>query len=227
MHLTITIDKDILIFPHWKRYLMLRHHRVLINDSSQDYPENLITLFQLHSRSQRTANERVRGIAADVRYIAYELLQTYALLFFRHAIREHRQSAQSQRHVSRSHSYRLADVWSRPWGPKSPDEIIRRLMLGFNQSEWDGIMPWIQDKWGGDYSPQSREFQFFSKRLEALKRELTVWKPSTYYETILYPGWAGKYWHLGLTLGSVFALLTLALTSVQVYFAIHPRSASS
>jgi len=92
MHLTITVDKEILIFPHWKRFLMLRHHKVLINDSNPEYPEDSIMLFQLHSRSNREGNECMKGIGGDVRYIAYEILQTYALLFFRDIARKHRRS---------------------------------------------------------------------------------------------------------------------------------------
>ena len=240
MHLTITVDKEILIFPLWHRYLMLRHHKVLINDSSPDYPEDQITLFQLHSRSNRTAEERVRGIGGDVRFIAYELLQTYALLFFRDVSRGHRQSGQCQRRGFRSkrgYYYRQATVWGWPWlrqDPKNPDEIIDRLALGFGNGKGrpDSFMTLMEDIWEGDYFPQSGDFRFFGKRLEALNRELSVWKPSTLLEMLSYRGWVeeeSNYWSLFLTAISVFvfALVSLVLNGVQLHYAIYPNSPSS
>ena len=238
LHLTINVDREILIFPHWKRYLMLRHHRVLINDSSPEYPEDYITLFQLHSRSNRTANERVRGTGGDVRYIAYELLQTYALLFFRAVATKHRRSTSSQRRSSRSppgYYYREAKVRYWPalkWLPKSPDDIIDRLGLRFDEKKTDSFMALMEDIWEGDYFPESRDFRFFGKRLEVLNRELNVWKPSTIREMLNFRGWVEEetnYWTLVISAFSVlvFASATLVLTCVLVYYAVHPNSPGS
>ena len=84
-HLTIlTGEKEkILIFTDWRRFLMLRHHRILVQDSRRDYPEDEVSRFQLLSRSTRSSLDRINGQGGDVRYIAYELLLTYSLLFYR------------------------------------------------------------------------------------------------------------------------------------------------
>jgi len=233
MHLTINVDREILIFPHWKRYLMLRHHRVLIDDSSPEYPEDFITLFQLHSRSNRTANERMKGIGGDVRYIAYELLQTYALLFFRDVAWKHRQSAPTRKRRSPpGYYYREAKVCALPVLkslPKRPADIISRLGLGFDEKKPDGFMALMEDIWEGEYFPESRDFRFFGKRLEVLNRELNVWKPSTLREMLNFRGWVEEetnYWALLISALSVivFASATLVLTCVLVYYAIHPNS---
>ena len=238
MHLTITVDKEILIFPHWRRYLMLRHHKVLINDSSSEYPEDRMTLFQLHSRSNRVPEERMKGIRGDIRFMAYELLQTYALLFFRDVARKNRVSTQFENGGFRSKSgyyYGQARVCS--WrilreAPKSPDEIICRLGLRFDGKQRDSFMALIEDVWEGDYFPQSGDFHFFGKRLEALNREMNVWKPSTFWEMVSYRGWVeeeSNYWNLliaGVSL-FVFAVVTLVLDCIQVHYAIYPNSPSS
>ena len=237
MHLTINVDKEILIFPFWRRYLMLRHHKVLINDSNPEYPEDEITLFQLHSRSNRTAEERVRGIGGDIRYIAYELLQTYALLFFRDVSKRHRQSPQSQRWESRlKPGYYYGEAHVMGWrclrrDPKNQEAIISRLNLEIKKGQ-DSFMALMEDLWEGDYFPQSGDFRLFGKRLEALNRELNVWRPSTAWEMFQYRGWVeeeSSYWNFVLAgIGAfVFALVSLILNGIQLHFAIYPNNPGS
>ena len=89
MHLTINVDKVILIFLFWKWYVMPWYHKVLINDLSPEYPEDKIILFQLHSQSNQMAEEYMGGIGGNIQYIEYELLQIYALLFFKDISKRH------------------------------------------------------------------------------------------------------------------------------------------
>jgi len=72
-HLLITEDEKILIYTGWKRLLMLRHLKVLVDDSTIDIDE--ISNLQLLSRSTQSLEDRSYGEGGDIRYIAYELLQ--------------------------------------------------------------------------------------------------------------------------------------------------------
>ena len=223
MHLNLTLEHEILIFPHWRQFLMLRHHRMLVDDSRTDYPHDEISLFHLLSRSTRTPINRTRGIGGDVRYIAYELLQTYALLFCREISSE----------KYRGHYYREAMVFGKRMflnNPGSSEKIAKRVGLDFTDSL--GFETLMRDMWEGDYLPQSGDFKIFGRRLEVLNKELNVWKPSTFWEMLSYRGWVEEelnYWALFFTATSVFvfALITLILTCVQVYFAVHPKNPSS
>lgn len=122
-HLTIDVDQHILIFIYWKQFLMLRHHKVLVYDARPDYPADEISRFQLLSRSTRTPNDRMRGTGGDVRYIAYELLRTYALLFKRGVS----DSGGYYRHEARVLGRRSLFNWE-----KSSKEIADRLKLDFS-----------------------------------------------------------------------------------------------
>jgi hypothetical protein len=83
-HLTVIAHSghmEILIYTDWKRLLMLRHHKVLVEDAKAISEE--VSMVQLLSRSRRKPGARRYGLGGDVRYIAYELLHTYELLFWR------------------------------------------------------------------------------------------------------------------------------------------------
>jgi hypothetical protein len=64
---------------------MLRHHKVLVDDSNPAHADHTISPFQLLSHSSRSPEERKNGKGVDVRFIAYELLHTYVLLFYRNS----------------------------------------------------------------------------------------------------------------------------------------------
>jgi hypothetical protein len=216
----LVIDKSgelnkILIFTDWQRFLMLRHHKVLAYDSRRDYPEDEVTLFQLLSRSTRSAVDRIGGRGGDVRYIAYELLQTYALLFYRN--------------ISEKKGAFHNDAPPNPWKffncfrkIKSSKEIGKDLGLG----RLDISLGFLQlvkvmaapDDFGGE--PQSGDFCIFRHRLEALNNELCVWKYSTFRDFWNYAGWIDDeygFWGFVLSMaGVIFAIITITTSIVAV-----------
>ena len=231
LHLTITDNQHILIFPYWKRLLMLRHHRVLVDDSCAEYPLGTVSLFQLLSRSARSADSRRKGIGGDVRYIAYELLQTYALLFYRHISCD--SNCPDRRARGPGFYYREARLgisgWF-GWSGMSSEDIAKGigLEISYSKESFGALMP---ELWEHDYVPQSRDFKIFGKRLESINKELNVWRPSDLAELVRYRGWVeeeSNYWAFWAVVGAlIFAFLTLILGGLQLYYAIHPNSPGS
>jgi hypothetical protein len=221
-HLLITNGEDkknVLIYTDWQRFLMLRHHRVLVDDSSSEYPAEELSRFQLLSRSTRTAKDRLQGTGGDVRYIAYELLRTYALLFYRRI-------SQDGYFKGQAHSW----FWWTGEGSSSKE-------IGENVGLWlepplEGWKELIEVFTGLDREarPQSEDFKIFGKRLEALNQELCSWKPYTTWDLIWYRGWVeDEATYLPAIIGFFVIPVTfvsLALSISQVYYAINPNPAS-
>ena len=215
-HLTLELDEKghtILIYPFWKVFLMLRHHKVLVDDSQTDYPEDQISRFQLLSRSKRSPSNRIRGIGGDVRYVAYELIHTYALLFYRGV------SNRGQYYYREAHL-----CLGRKDGFNSSEEIAERS-VGIRFSGSEEFKQLLDIFSGPDYSsPQSSDFPIFGKRLAAINTELNLWKPSTFREMLQWRGWIeeeSSFWNVifAFAFGG-FAVLSCALSIAQLYFAI-------
>lgn len=220
-HLTIISGdhEKILIFTDWKRFLMLRHHQVLVQDSRPDYPDDTVSLFQLLSRSTRSAENRINGQGGDVRYIAYELMLTYSLLFFRNV------SAKN------GEFYSDANVWlggrSFPWSKdwrKSSQHIAEKINLGTT----DGFHQLTRILGHPDRSvPMSEDFNIFRERLETLNRTFNSWKPSNFIDLVCWRGWVEEeivYWQWVLTVvGIPVVLLSLTINIVTMFYTIHPQ----
>lgn len=214
-HLTLALNEErhtILIYPHWKVFLMLRHHKLLVDDSRTDYPQDKISRFQLLSRSKRSPSNRIRGIGGDVRYLAYELIHTYALLFYR-GVSKKGQYYEKELSVIKGDYY------------DSSEKIGQSLGIDFSGSE--EFRQLLNEFSGPDYSsPQSSDFPIFGKRLVALNRELCLWKPSTLCEFWRWRGWIEEesaYWSVMFAIVfGLFAIISCVLSSVQIYYAVHP-----
>ena len=210
-HLTFKSGEKetILIFTDWKRFLMLRHHKVLVDDISPDYPKDTVSLFQLLARSSRPADDRIGGKAVDVRGIAYELLQTYALLFYRKVTDEG------------GEFYHDAEIgwvrWMLGDCPSKSSEIGGALLGDLDEGEsssgFDQLVKILAHR---DKSvPQSADFKIFRERLETLNRTFNNWKPSRPREWAMYEGWVGDETSI-VNVYVALGALTFAMISIVV-----------
>lgn len=218
-HLAIDAEDRVLIYPKWWRFLMLRHHRVLIADARPDYDDETVSRFQLLSRSLRTGEERVNGQGGDLRFIAYELLRTYALLFYRRVTNK------------KGHFYADSNVfpWLRCWGMEgdveSSEDIAKRLHLdpseGFNQ-----LMHLLAPHRETGEGPQAADFRIFRKRLENINRSLNAWKPSTIPQLLVYRGWVEEETDFGQlflgVFGIPFVFVSVIVGIITMIFTIFP-----
>lgn len=199
----------ILIYTDWRRFLMLRHHRILVEDSRRDYPADEVSRFQLVSRSTRSATDRIGGRGGDIRYIAYELLQTYALLFYRGV-------------TDKDGEFKdLAPPM--PWtylpGPrKSSAEISCELGLkSLSQSKGFEQLVCVLADPGSGSDPQSADFRVFRHRLEALNDLLNAWKPSTLWQIWKWPGWVDdgySWWGFIIAVVAIPSAIISVVTSI-------------
>jgi hypothetical protein len=180
-HLTIVTydnDKEILIYTDWKRFLMLRHQEVLFEDSEQ--PTDEISMLQLLSRSRREPRDRRNGRGGDIRYIAYELLHTYQLLFFR-GVTEKTEGHQG-------YLYGHTSKWGLHYGKSSEKIAMNTLGLRDLLEVQDEIKAMFSTP--GRRLPESADFNIFRLRLEGLNRELMHWRPRTFWHVFWYLGYS-------------------------------------
>lgn len=180
-HLTVvahTGKKEILIYTDWKRFLMLRHHEALFEDSEP--PSDEISRLQLLSRSQREPKDRRNGRGGDIRYIAYELLHTYQLLFFR--------GVTERTADGHGYLYHHASRWDIQFGRSSEQIALETLGLHDLLEVKDEITAMFSTP---DLRlPESADFNIFRLRLEALNRELMYWRPRTFWHVLWYLGYS-------------------------------------
>ena len=216
----------ILIFNDWRRFLMLRHHKVLIDDASPEYPKDQVSLFQLLARSTRTAQDRISGKGVDVRSVAYEVLQTYALLFYRHV------SDEGGEYYDEAQVDRTFFWWYRRWrhiGPQTSEEIAHRwLGLGLDNGSRPRFRQLVNVLAHLDNTvPQSADFKVFRKRLEDLNRTFNAWKPSTLSEVRRYRGWVEEetsYWQWVIAvIGIPFLVVGFFVNLVVMFVTVFPR----
>jgi len=202
---------------------MLRHHNVLINDARRDYPNDEISKFQLLSRSTRTAEQRISGTGGDVRFISYELLRTYSLLFLRNVTNP------------KGYYHREAKVWSLQYffkAERTSRESATTERVGLqtlNDDRCSGFRQLLDVLSSPDSNhdePQSSDFKIFRTRLEALNRRLNSWKPSTFGEFIRYRGWVEEEANIWSTTWTVFAAIfiipSLITGIISAYYTMHP-----
>jgi hypothetical protein len=218
-HLTILSGEKekILIFTDWTRFLMLRHHKILVHDSRRDYPEDEVSRFQLLSRSTRSAIDRINDQGGDVRYIAYELLLTYSLLFYHQVSDSGGEFHRDTRITFGGRSY----PWFCNGYRKSSQEIAEKISL----NPTHGFSQLIEILRHPDRSvPQSADFKIFRKRLEGLSKEFSAWKPSRFSELFLWRGWVEEevgYWGWIVTvIGIPFVIISLGVSIVSMVFSI-------
>lgn len=219
-HLTIK-DPNILVYTNWRRFLMLRYHRVLIADARTDYDDEQLSRFQLFSRSIRTGEQRINGKGGDVRFIAYELIRTYHLLFYR----EVSENGRVYWHESTVFPWRRFWPWKSCESSKKIASQRLHLELTPGLKELLGLL--ARDE--SDEELQSGDFRLFRRRLEALNSRLNAWKPSTFIELILYRGWVEEETDFGQLiigmiglLGIPFVVISLVVSIITMYFTIYP-----
>ena len=169
-HLTFRAgDKEtILIFTDWRRFLMLRHHKVLIDDASPHYPKDQVSRFQLLARNTRTGEERIGGSSVDVRGIAYELLQTYSLLFYRKISDEKDARGELGEFYDEARPLMPAHLWwwicrdPRLLDKKLTSETIAKKDIGLDVESSPGFDQLVKILAHPDNSvPQSADFKIF------------------------------------------------------------------
>jgi hypothetical protein len=202
-HLTMTPSNEICIYTDWKCLLMLRHQQALVEDSRTSNDE--ISMFQLLSRSNRGPKDRRYGIGGDIRYIAYELLQTYVLLFFRYES-EHG-----------GYLYRHTHTLGQRWFNRSSEEIAFQVL---GQKNICGVIDEIRSMFSTPeprQMPESRDFRIFRMRLEGVNRALTQWRPRNFWHVLWYEGYSNdgsSVW------GATIARYLVPLTVIQFFFAL-------
>jgi len=208
-HLTINENRQILICNNWRNLLMLRHHKVLVDDSKPMHAEDTISRFQLLSRSSRSPEERRKGEGVDVRFVAYELLHTYVLLFYRPS---YRNAVWEDAHV-------LAVLGS----AKSSPEIAELLPLGL--THW--VKETIVRMYSGNELPESRDFLIFRQRLEDLQKSLAGWKATRFHHLVyrgygeadpvaLYGFYVALYFYPLVILGFLMSIIQTVLSGLAL-----------
>lgn len=213
-HLTVTIHnnkKEILIYPHWKRYLMLRHQKALIEDAKLRTDE--VSNLQLLTRSTKELKDRKSGKGGDIRYIAYELLHTYQLLFYRGV------TERTPEHDG--YLYRHCGFFGYASGLTS-EEIALNLGLSDLSEVKEDIKAMFSSP---DLRlPESRDFTLFRLRLEGLNRELMHWRPRNLWHVMRYSGYAEdskNVWNSTITwFGIPFTVITLVVGILQATYAV-------
>jgi hypothetical protein len=154
---------------------MLRHHKVLVDDSNPMHADDTISRFQLLSRSSRSPEDGRESVGVDVRFIAYELLHTYVLLFYRYL------DYSSARNAVWEDSHILGVFGG---SAKSSWGIAETLRLDLT----DSVKETIIKMYSGDQLPESRDFLIFRQRLEDLHESLVSWKATRFYH-LVYRGY--------------------------------------
>jgi len=188
-HLLTTEDKKILIYTGWKRLLMLRHLKVLVDDSTIDIDE--ISNLQLLSRSTQSPEDRSYGEGGDIRYIAYELLQTYFLLFYRHVSESDWKAFDDKEY--KGPFYHHTHFLCIPFRTQafSSEEIARNFRLPSKQID-QRLIQEIYEMFSTPYPqlPASGDFKIFHSRLESVNTMLMEWRPRNIWEALRYQGYS-------------------------------------
>jgi hypothetical protein len=181
-HLTVIAHgshKEILVYTDWKRLLMLRHHQVLLHDAKAKSED--VSKLQLLSRSRKSPKDRRNGKGGDIRYIAYELLRTYELLFWR--------GVSERTADGHGYLYHHTHTWDMRFFTKSSEEIAIDT-LGMNdllEVKKEIISMFSSPEFR---LPDSSGFNIFRLKLEGLNRELMEWRPRTVWHALWYEGYS-------------------------------------
>jgi hypothetical protein len=199
-------DQTILIFVDWTRFLMLQYHRVTVAEAKISFPVSNVSRFHLLTGSKRSRQNRFQCRMGDLRFISYELMDTYLVLFGG---------------LFPDPSASKLAVWKNKI-TRSYAKIAERLGLDLNGA--------IFEKYKKDSAEQeaqfteSARFEMFRERLETLNKELGKWKPIRLGE-LLYTGYGGidplalygLYFSVAFGVVSLLLLFfTIALTGLTV-----------
>lgn len=215
-HLLITEDRKILIYTGWKRLLMLRHLKVLVDNSMISVDE--ISNLQLLSRSIQSPEDRSYGKGGDVRYIAYELLHTYFLLFYRRVSENDWQGSTGEKEEGPlyDHTHTLS---YRPFSDSS-EAIAQNLKLPSKQTD-PRLVQEVCEMFSTPYPqlPASGEFKIFRKRLENLNKTLVEWRPRSLTHAFWYQGYSqdsGAVWaSIAARVGIPFSVIVFVCTIIS------------
>lgn len=192
-------DQNILIFVDWTRFLMLQYQKVTVAEAKISFPVSNVSRFHLLTGSKRSNQNRFQCRMGDLRFLAYELMDTYLLLFSSSKVSVWRNK------VTRSHA-----------------RIAERIGLDLNEDIFEKYK-----KDSGEQETQfteSARFEMFRERLETLNEELGTWKPTRLGE-LVYTGYGGidplalygLYFSLAFGIVSLLLLFfTIALTGLTV-----------
>lgn len=180
-HLVIDEDENILIYTDWKHLLMLRHLNILIAETRYDVDE--ISQFQLLSRSIRTPHDRHYGLDGDIRYIAYELLQTYVLFFY--SGRADKTDGKMGPLFSHVHRSSLFDS-------TTSDKIAERLGIDLGDHRYQKLLEEVRGMFSKPFPRQteSSDFYIFRRRLENINDTIMEWRPRSFVHAMYYGGYS-------------------------------------